>query len=135
MNKLADPARTLIRRGTASPSATPGHLQTAHPSQLPVAPPFPPPPTSPTTRLTPAAATSMTEDDIGAAAMEPTKAAFTELATHAGLGGMGGMTSISGGGQTVLPPSVGPGVGALDEKIHRKRTESMGKGVNPSNQA
>jgi AMP deaminase len=67
----------------------------------------------------------MTENDIGAAAMEPTKAAFSELASHAGLGGMGGLTAVSGQAH-----QVGPGVGALDEKMHRKRTESMGRGMN-----
>lgn len=78
----------------------------------------------------------MTESDIGAAAMGPTKAAFSELASQAGLGGMGGLTGVSGqpsqtlgqGGQ-VTQGQVAPGVGALDEQIHRKRTESMGKGM------
>jgi AMP deaminase len=69
--------------------------------------------------------------------MEPTKAAFPEMASQAGLGGLAGVIGQAasvghlgqGQGQGQAQSQVGPGVGALDEKIRRKRTESMGKGL------
>lgn len=53
--------------------------------------------------------------------MGPTKASFPEMAHQAGLGALTSLTGTSTG-----VPAV-PGVGAMEEKIHRKRAESMGK--------
>lgn len=72
----------------------------------------------------------MNEDDIGAAAMEPTKANFPNLASQAGLGKLTSLTGTTGsGGASGGQIQAVPGVGALDEKIHRQRAESMGKDI------